>query len=104
MRLRLMTYRARSISPYATALASLAGDLGVGTLTLRGVLAALAAPGADDRAAADPQALLRTSAVSAADLKPGDVLQGLVRNVARGLMRPSPRPRLNLLLLFRVSV
>ena len=40
--------------------------LGVGVLTLRGMLAALAAPGADDRAAADPVSLLRTSAISAA--------------------------------------
>ena len=59
----------------AVALSCLASDLGVGTLTLRGVLAALAAPGADDRATADPVSLLSITAVSAADLKPGDVLE-----------------------------
>jgi len=63
-------------------LSSLAATLGVGTMTLRGVLSALAAPaGVDDRTAADPVSLLRISAVSAAHLKPGDVLEGVVRNV-----------------------
>ena len=63
------------------ALATLASDLGVGASTLRDILAAVAAPGVDDRRGADPTSLLRTSAASAEDLKKGDVLRGVVRNV-----------------------
>jgi uncharacterized protein len=60
---------------------TIASAAGIGELTLEETLRALARPGVDDRDAFDASSRLRTSALSLADLKVGDVVEGAVRNV-----------------------
>ena len=60
---------------------TIASAAGIGELTLEETLRALARPGVDDRDAFDASSRLRTSALSLADLKVGDVVEGVVRNV-----------------------
>ena len=59
----------------------LAGKLGLGELTFSDILDALEKPGRDPRDDL-PQPTLRSDVLELKDLKPGMVLQGVVRNVA----------------------
>ena len=59
----------------------LAGQLGLGQLTFNDILDALEKPGRDPRDDL-PQPTLRSDVLELKDLKPGMVLQGVVRNVA----------------------
>jgi uncharacterized protein len=59
----------------------LAGQLGLGPLTFSDILEALEKPGRDPRDDL-PQPTLRSDVLELKDLKPGMVLQGVVRNVA----------------------
>jgi protein Tex len=58
----------------------LAGRLGLGLATFEDILEALAKPGRDPREDL-PQPVLRSDVLELADLKPGMVLEGVVRNV-----------------------
>ncbi|ACO69805.1 predicted protein [Micromonas commoda] len=60
---------------------TIASAAGIGELTLKETLRAMAKPGVDDRDVFDAASRLRTSALSLTDLKVGDVLEGAVRNV-----------------------
>ena len=62
-------------------LAALADQLGLGELTFRDILDALEKPGRDPRDDL-PQPTLRSDVLDLKDLKPGMILQGVVRNVA----------------------
>ena len=61
-------------------LSKLAGELGIGDLTLRDILAELQSPGRDPREDI-PAPLLRSDVLKMEDLKPGMTLKGTVRNV-----------------------
>jgi uncharacterized protein len=58
----------------------LAGELGIGQLTLQDILEQLVRPGRDPRADL-PQPVLRSDVLSMDDLHPGLRLKGTVRNV-----------------------
>ena len=57
-----------------------AGELGVGEITLRDILAELRKPGRDPREDM-PKPVLRSDVLSMEDLQPGMILKGTVRNV-----------------------
>ena len=63
-----------------TNIASLAGKLGIGEITLRDIIGELARPGRDPRDEL-PKPLLRKDVMSLEDLKSGMELKGTVRNV-----------------------
>ena len=58
----------------------LAGELGIGEVTLRDIVKELEKPGRDPREEM-PKPILRTDVMEMKDLKPGMILQGTVRNV-----------------------
>ncbi|MDD6291204.1 MAG: Tex family protein [Lachnospiraceae bacterium] len=66
----------RKISDYKT----LAGELGVGELTLRDIVKELEKPARDPREDM-PKPILRSDVLEIKDLKPGMILKGTVRNV-----------------------
>ena len=66
----------RRISDYPT----LAGELGIGELTLRDIVKELEKPGRDPREDM-PKPILRSDVLEMKDLKPGMILKGTVRNV-----------------------
>lgn len=59
---------------------TLAGELGIGEITLRDIVKELEKPARDPRDEM-PKPILRTDVMDLADLKPGMILQGTVRNV-----------------------
>ncbi len=70
----------KDLKKKVTDLAAMSEKLGVGEITLKDIIAELEKPGRDPREEM-PKPILRKDVIAIADLKPGMILKGTVRNV-----------------------